>query len=97
MMRANSPAVTQEQSLATPHNSKGDLNSLMQHERLPEVPVTTQEEPQAFQCFLRENTKFPPQCKMRPFIPCSALRVSPSSLSNLRWRLDSLYATEEVL
>ena len=42
-MRPDSPAVTPEQSRAPPRNSKGDLTSLRQHERLPEYPVLTGE------------------------------------------------------
>ena len=43
-MMLDSPAVTQEQSHATPHNSKGDLTSLRKHKRFPDVPMASWEE-----------------------------------------------------
>ena len=37
------------------------------HERSPEVPVATLEEPQAWHRISRKTTRFPPQREMRPF------------------------------
>ena len=93
--RPNSPAVTGEQSCALLHNLKGDLTSLRQYKRFPEVPITIQEGPQASCCNSRKNTRFPTQCDMRSFC-CSASRAIPSSLSKFSRRLDSLYSSQEV-
>ena len=155
-MRPYSSAATRKKSRVFPHNLKGSLTSLRQHDRLPEFPVATREEPEASHRNSRNTTRFPPICDMRPdspavtleqphapppnskgeltslrkhdrfpevlvasrepklpattldkrryfpsmrdqaLIPCRASRGIPSSLSILKRRLDSLYATQEV-
>ena len=63
-MRPYSAAATLEASWGVPHNLKGGLTFLRQHERLPEVPITTREEPKASCCISRNTTSFPPKCKI---------------------------------
>ena len=40
-MRANSPALTQEESQLSPQSSKGSLSHLLQLERNPKIPATS--------------------------------------------------------
>ena len=54
-LRPDSPDVTPEHSRAHPRNINGDLTSLRQHDRLPELPVLPSEEPQASLHNLRQT------------------------------------------
>ena len=73
--------------LPLPHNSKADLISLRQHERFPEVPVITPEEPQASSCNLRKTTRFHPQQEMRPSPPVAPREQSPVPSQNSKGSL----------
>ena len=64
-----SPEATQEESRGASRNSKTTMTSLRHHERFPEVPVTSQEEPKPSCCYWRNITRFSPQPKMRPSSP----------------------------
>ena len=65
-MRPYSPAVTREESLVSPHNSKEGLIPLRQHERFPEVPIETRDKPKATHRNLRNTMRFPPPGEKRP-------------------------------
>ena len=66
-MRTSGPVVTAEESQEAPRNSHGDWTYLRPHERLPEVPDVTQEEPQICSYNSRKTRRFSPQGEMRPF------------------------------
>ena len=73
-------AAAPEESQGAPRNLKGGLTSLRQHERSPEAPITTREEPQIYRCNSRKTTRFPPQGKMSPNSPAvtqEQFRVPP--------------------
>ena len=57
-----------------PHNLHGDLTFLRQHERVLEVPIVTQEEPQVSCRNSRKTKSFSPQSEMRP-VPAVASRA----------------------
>ena len=83
-LRPDSPAVTPEHSCAGPRNSNGDLTSLRQHERLPELLVVRSEEPQTSHCNSRQTTRFPHQREMRPFSPAATQEQSHVPSQNSR-------------
>ena len=56
-----------EESREGPHNSHGDWIFLGPHERVPEIPIVTQEEHLVSCCNLSKTKRFAPQCEMRPF------------------------------
>ena len=66
-MSTSAPAAIAEESRETPCNSHGDWTFLRPHERVPEVPVVTQKEPQVCCRHSRKRRKFSPQREMRPF------------------------------
>ena len=66
--RHYSPAATREKSQCAPHNSKGGLTSMRQHERFPEFPVSIKRIP-CFLLQLEKNHKIPPQQEMRTDSP----------------------------
>ena len=65
-MRPYSAAATWQESLGSPHNSRGGLIPLRQHERFPEVPIATQEECQVSHSNSRKTMRFPLQREMTP-------------------------------
>ena len=58
-MRPHFPSVTPQHSSAAPRNLKRALISLKQHERVPEVPTASREEPQASCCNSRKPSHSP--------------------------------------
>ena len=84
-MRTKDPALTGEQSREGPHNSNGDWTFLRQHERVPEVPVVTREEPQVSCRTSRKTRRFSPQSEMRPFSTAGSREISylPSCISKV--------------
>ena len=96
-MRPDPPAVTQEQSHTPPRNLEGELTSLRQDLRFPKVAtVATWEESQAYHHNSRIKHEIPPLTQDDTLFPCNASTAIPSSLSKLKRRLDSLYATQRV-
>ena len=83
-MRPYSPAVTREESRDYPRNSKGGLTSLRQHERLPEVPVSIREDPQASLCNLSKTMTFPLQHETWPDSPAVTQEQSRHPPDNLK-------------
>ena len=63
--------MTREESSNPTCTLKGNLTSLRQDERLPEVSVTTPVELQTSSLNLRKSTRFHPQCEIRPFSPAA--------------------------
>ena len=70
-LRPNSPAVTREESGNPTCTLKGDLTSLRQDERLPEVSVATRVELQTSSLNLRKSTRFHSQCEIRSLSPAA--------------------------
>ena len=64
--RTDSPASIREESRGVPFNVDGGLTSLKKTRRLPEVPLASQEEPQAYYCNSGKTTRFLTQGEMRP-------------------------------
>ena len=95
-MRTAAPEVTGEESREAPHNSHGDWTFLRQHERVPEVPVVTREEPQSFLPQLEKNQEILPSMRDEALFCCSISREIPPSLLSLQRVLDTLEATQEV-
>ena len=83
-LRPDFPAVTLELSCAGPRNLNGDLTSLRQHDRLPELPVLPFKEPQASLHNSRQTTRFPLQCEMRSFSSASPREQSRVPSQNSR-------------
>ena len=79
-MRPYSPAVTREESLVSPHSSKEGLIPLRQHERFPEVPIATREDPQVSCLNLRWDEAQIPFSESRGiWSACSQLERMPDS------------------
>ena len=87
---ALSPPVTRELLCALHHNSKGDKTTLRQHERFPEVPVTTREEPKTSGFNLGNITRYTSQCKMRHISPAATREQSCTLPCNSKGGLTSL-------
>ena len=83
-LRPDSPALTPEHSCTHPRNSNGDLTSLRQHDRLPDLPIVPAEEPQASRRNSRQTTIFPHQREMRPFSPATPRMQSLVPFQNSR-------------
>ena len=64
-----------EKPLAT----RMSLDFCRQDERVPEVPIGTQEQPQVSCCNSRKTRRFSPQSKMRPFSAAASLEKSQLS------------------
>lgn len=88
-MRPDSPAVTREQPYTPLPTSKGELISLRQHNRFPDVPAASRE-PKLPATTLDKRRYFL-NVRSGP-IPCRALRRIPEFSQKLKRRLDSFYA-----
>ena len=75
-MKTSVPAMTAEESQEAPRNSHGDWTYLRPHEKVPEVPIVTREEPHVCCCNLRKTRRFSPQREMRPFSTVAAREKS---------------------
>ena len=74
-MRPNYAGVTSEQSRVSPCNSKGSLTPFMQHQRFPEIPVTTGKELRDPAQVVRASCS-PLHLEMRADVPASTLEQS---------------------
>ena len=89
------PAPTLEESREDPHNSKGVLTSQKQDEKLLQVPVATQEEPN-YRPHLKKHLEIPASMQIETSFPCCDSRAIPRSPLKLKQRLDFPEATREA-
>ena len=88
-MRTLSLAATAEESREPSQNSHGDWAFLRPHERVPDVPVVTREEPKDVTCCHKSR-------KTRIFSPQSEIRPSSSVTSRGKSHLPSLASKESL-